>query len=153
MWRYDEELIMSAGQQEIIDAVNLLSRSPWFGYDRNFTKLLGGITRNSTGHIVAAETSQMVWSIKVGYIRPLRHPLPCFGGLYVYFCRCLTTWRLWTARAQGWSWSWQTPRAWPGRRPSSRPFSTAASQGPSPSSTPARVSGTSAPGQSSSTPG
>jgi hypothetical protein len=84
MWRYDEELIMSAGQQEIIDAVNLLSRSPWFGYDRNFTKLLGGIRRNSTGHIVAAETSQMLWSIKVGYTRPPRHRLPCFGGLDVY---------------------------------------------------------------------
>ena len=54
-----------------------------FGYDTNFTKLLGGVERNSSGinifldlispgqkfaiagHIVSARTSQMIWSIEV----------------------------------------------------------------------------------------
>ena len=54
-----------------------------FGYDTNFTKLLGGVQRNSSGknifldfispgqnfalpgHIVSARTSQMIWSIEV----------------------------------------------------------------------------------------
>ena len=32
MWRYDSSLIQSTTQQEILDAVNLLERSPWYGY-------------------------------------------------------------------------------------------------------------------------
>ena len=65
MWRFNEANIETTTQQEIIDAVNLLTKSPWFGYERNFTKLLGGIERNSTGHVVAARTALMIWSIKV----------------------------------------------------------------------------------------
>ena len=82
--RFNEEYIETASQQEILNAINLLSKSPWylylylylylpsylylylyfyiitmivtitfitrFGYDTNFTKLLGGIERNSSGH-------------------------------------------------------------------------------------------------------
>ena len=65
MWRFNEEFIETASQQEIIEAVNLLAKSPWFGYDRDFSSLLGGIVRNSSGHIISAETAQMIWSIKV----------------------------------------------------------------------------------------
>jgi len=65
MWRFNEALIETASHQEIIDAVNLLAKSPWFGYDRDFSSLLGGIERNSTGHIVSAKTAQMIWSIRV----------------------------------------------------------------------------------------
>jgi len=65
MWSFNEAYIESATQKEILDAVNLLAKSPWFGYDRDFSSLLGGIERNSTGHIVAAKTSQMIWSITV----------------------------------------------------------------------------------------
>ena len=65
MWRFNEAYIKTTTQQEIIDAVNLLTKSPWFGYKRNFTELLGGIERNSTGHVVAARTAQMFWSIKL----------------------------------------------------------------------------------------
>ena len=60
MWRYEEELIRSTTQQEIIDAVNLLAKSPWFGYDLDYSGLLGGVTRNASGHIVAAETAHLV---------------------------------------------------------------------------------------------
>merc|ERR1719234_811248 len=42
-WRYDEDLILSASQQEILDAVNLLERSPWFGYGTNYSSAMGGI--------------------------------------------------------------------------------------------------------------
>merc|ERR1719350_1972121 len=64
-WRYDEDLILSASQQEILDAVNLLERSPWFGYGTNYSSAMGGISRNATGHIVSAETAQLYWSIRV----------------------------------------------------------------------------------------
>jgi len=65
MWRYDETLINSATQNEIIDAVNLLEKSPWYGYGTNYSKLLGGITRNSSGHVISATVAQMFWRIEV----------------------------------------------------------------------------------------
>merc|ERR1712088_645117 len=64
-WRYDEDLILSASQQEILDVVNLLERSPWFGYGTNYSSAMGGISRNATGHIVSAQTAQLYWSIRV----------------------------------------------------------------------------------------
>ena len=65
IWKYREELINSATQQEILDAVNLLVRSPWYGYDADYSSLLGGIQRNSSGYIVGAKSMQMAWVIKV----------------------------------------------------------------------------------------
>ena len=32
-------------------AVNNLERSPWYGYDVDYSSLLGGIQRNSTGKL------------------------------------------------------------------------------------------------------
>lgn len=65
MFRYDEDNIRTTTTQEILRAVNELERSPWFGYDRDFSSLLGGITRNASGHIISAQTALMVWSVTV----------------------------------------------------------------------------------------
>ena len=65
IWRYNEEHIRTATQQEIIDAVNILTKSPWFGYDVDYKKFLGGIERNASGHIISARTAQMVWKLKL----------------------------------------------------------------------------------------
>jgi len=65
IWRYNEDLIDTVTQEEIIEAVNTLKRSPWFGYETDYSKLLGGIKRNSTGHIVSAESTRMIWTVKV----------------------------------------------------------------------------------------
>ena len=65
IWRYREDLIMTMTQQEILDAVNILETSPWFGHTMNYTQLLGGVTRNSSGHIVSASTGLLLWSISV----------------------------------------------------------------------------------------
>jgi hypothetical protein len=45
--------------------VNLLERSPWLGYGVNYSAAMGGITRNSTGHIVGATITQLYWRIRV----------------------------------------------------------------------------------------
>ena len=50
---------------QVVDAVNLLAASPWFGHATNFSSLLGGVTTNSSGHIVAARAARAVWSIAV----------------------------------------------------------------------------------------
>ena len=65
IWRYREDLIMTATQEEILDAVNILETSPWFGHVMNYTQLLGGVRRNSSGHIVSASTGLLLWSISV----------------------------------------------------------------------------------------
>ena len=39
--------------------------SPWFGFPRDFSSLLGGVTRNSSGQIVAATTTLMVLQLQV----------------------------------------------------------------------------------------
>ena len=65
IWQYKEDLIYSTTQQEIIDAVNLLESSPWTAYPTDFSSQLGGIVRNSTGHVVSATAAQMYWNVAV----------------------------------------------------------------------------------------
>jgi hypothetical protein len=64
-WKLDANLVAFASQEEILMAINSLQRSPVYGHDTDFTALLGGIVRNTTGHIVAASTARMMWSISV----------------------------------------------------------------------------------------
>jgi len=57
-WKLDPDLVAFASQEEILMAINSLQRSPVYGHDTDFTALLGGIVRNTTGHIVAASTAR-----------------------------------------------------------------------------------------------
>ena len=65
IWRYEEELLSTTTQQEIIDSINLLQSSPWFSHSFNFSSMLGGLTRNSSGHIISATSALMFWQISV----------------------------------------------------------------------------------------
>jgi len=65
IWKYNETMIRTATQQEIIDAVNLLERSPWNSHGAHYIGSMGGKTKNSTGHIIAAKTVQMYWQVKI----------------------------------------------------------------------------------------
>ena len=65
IWEYDEGRILAATQQEILDAINLLTVSPWFGYSFNYSSILGGVVRNETGHIVSATTAKFIWVLHV----------------------------------------------------------------------------------------
>eukprot|EP00088_Acartia_fossae_P046862 TRINITY_DN5073_c0_g1_i2.p1 TRINITY_DN5073_c0_g1~~TRINITY_DN5073_c0_g1_i2.p1 ORF type:complete len:1105 (-),score=246.34 TRINITY_DN5073_c0_g1_i2:820-4134(-) len=65
IWGLKEDLIMTTTQQEIIDAINLLERSPWSSHKVNFTEQLGGVVRNSSGHVVYARAALMYWNVEV----------------------------------------------------------------------------------------
>ena len=65
MWRYNEEYIKSTSSEEILQAVNELVKSPWYGYDTDYTALLGGVSRDEAGAVVSAESALMVWSTTV----------------------------------------------------------------------------------------
>ena len=58
IWEFDREIINNLTTQDILDAVNTLKESPWFFSERNYLDDLSGVTRNATGHVVAAKT---VW--------------------------------------------------------------------------------------------
>jgi len=65
IWRFQEQLINTTTTQEILDAVNLLERSPWTSYKTNFTDHLGDVVRNSTGHVVSARIARLYWNIEI----------------------------------------------------------------------------------------
>ena len=54
IWMYHEDTINKLTTEDIIYAVNVLERSPYFGYKYNYSKMLGSIQRNQTGHIISA---------------------------------------------------------------------------------------------------
>ena len=57
IWMYKEEVINKLSTEDIIYAVNKLERSPYFGFKYNYSKLLGSIQRNETGHIISAKAT------------------------------------------------------------------------------------------------
>eukprot|EP00088_Acartia_fossae_P041082 TRINITY_DN4294_c0_g1_i7.p1 TRINITY_DN4294_c0_g1~~TRINITY_DN4294_c0_g1_i7.p1 ORF type:complete len:1080 (-),score=273.26 TRINITY_DN4294_c0_g1_i7:86-3325(-) len=65
IWKYNETLIYSTTQQEIIDAVNLLERNPWNSHRAHYLGSLGSKTRNASGHTIAAKSVQMYWQVKI----------------------------------------------------------------------------------------
>ena len=60
IWSYDREKIRSLTQQDIINAVNNIKKSPIFSYNTDFTDYLGGQTVNTTGHVVAATAMRSI---------------------------------------------------------------------------------------------
>ena len=65
IWRYREDLINTTTTQEILDAINRLGTNPWTSYGQDFSSMLGGIQRNSTGHIIGASATTMFMSISI----------------------------------------------------------------------------------------
>ena len=57
IWMYDEHVIQGLTTNDIIYAINILDRSPYFGFKYDYEKLLGSIKRNSTGHIISAKAA------------------------------------------------------------------------------------------------
>jgi len=60
-----EELLDSLTQEDIIKAVNEISYSKVLGITQDFTKYLGSIERNSSGHIIGAKATWMRFFGKV----------------------------------------------------------------------------------------
>ena len=49
-----DDIIDTLTQQDIINAVNNQTFSKTLGFDQDFTKYLGGVQRNESGHIISA---------------------------------------------------------------------------------------------------
>lgn len=66
IWKYDEERISALSQEEIIEAVNVIKESPFFGHAFDYSSLLGDVTRDPTsGRIIAAKSAFHLWVTSV----------------------------------------------------------------------------------------
>lgn len=61
IWRYHEDTIMKLTQEDILYAINVVRKSPYFGFNYDFAGKLGGVKRNKTGHIVGATSALHSW--------------------------------------------------------------------------------------------
>ena len=57
IWQYNENTIRNLTKQDIINSINNLDKSPYFGFKYNYSELLGSIKRNKTGHIISANAA------------------------------------------------------------------------------------------------
>lgn len=64
IWKFDEDVIRSLSQQDIINAINTVEKSPVFGYETDFIDYLGDTVLNETGHVVSAKSIRNVWLAK-----------------------------------------------------------------------------------------
>lgn len=67
MWDFNEDTIESLTKQDILNALNSTRYSLTTGHESNFERLLGGVTRNETGHIVAAKGLLTNWMVYVNF--------------------------------------------------------------------------------------
>ena len=64
MWRYEEDTVRTTTKEEVLEGVNRLVKSPWYGHTTDYTRLLGGVERNERGEVTAARTALMVWTLR-----------------------------------------------------------------------------------------
>lgn len=67
MWNFDEDTIEHLTKQDILNALYTSRYSLTTGHEANFERLLGGVTRNETGHIVAAKGLMTNWMVYVNF--------------------------------------------------------------------------------------
>ncbi|KAG0721720.1 NPC intracellular cholesterol transporter 1 [Chionoecetes opilio] len=57
MWGYNATRLAALADHDVIHAINTVTLSATFSYPMKFTELLGGVTRNASGHVVGARTA------------------------------------------------------------------------------------------------
>lgn len=67
LWKFDEVRIKALTRDDIILAINQTTVSPTTGHESDFVQLLGGIRRNSSGHIVGASSLLTHWMVFVNF--------------------------------------------------------------------------------------
>lgn len=67
LWNLDEYRVKHLNKDDILNELYRTNISQTTGHETNFERLLGGITRNETGHIVAAKGLLTHWMIYVNF--------------------------------------------------------------------------------------
>ncbi|XP_017768460.1 PREDICTED: protein patched homolog 3-like [Nicrophorus vespilloides] len=61
LWDHSDRKIKKLTKQAIVDKINKFKIDPLLGQLKNYGDLLGGVTTNSTGHIIAAKSLNNYW--------------------------------------------------------------------------------------------
>ncbi|KAK2157172.1 hypothetical protein LSH36_196g03007 [Paralvinella palmiformis] len=68
LWSFNETIIRSLTEDDILDTINTVSVSPVYGGEYNVSQVLGEITTDpSTGEITGAEATLMQWVLKSNF--------------------------------------------------------------------------------------
>lgn len=67
LWKYDESRMRALTKDDILSTLNRTTVSPVTGHDTDYVHLLGGIRRNSSGHIVGASSLLTHWMLFVNF--------------------------------------------------------------------------------------
>jgi hypothetical protein len=65
LWKFDSKIIAGLTQQDIITAVNNVTKSPMYGYNFDYASLLGDIKRDITGDIISAKSANHAYVTKI----------------------------------------------------------------------------------------
>ncbi|XP_031621793.1 patched domain-containing protein 3-like [Contarinia nasturtii] len=69
MWNFTESTIDNLTKQDILNALHTTNTSLTTGHEANFERLLGDVTRNETGHIVAAKGLLTHFMVYVNFLK------------------------------------------------------------------------------------
>lgn len=67
IWNFDAEKLRHLTKDDILNALYSTNISLTTGHESNFERLLGDVTRNETGHIVAAKGLLTHWMVYVNF--------------------------------------------------------------------------------------
>ncbi|KAF5289919.1 hypothetical protein FQA39_LY14928 [Lamprigera yunnana] len=67
LWDFDEQKINSLTKQEILNKVHKHKIDPVLGNLRNYERLLGGVQRNKSGHIISARSLHAHYTVYVNF--------------------------------------------------------------------------------------
>jgi hypothetical protein len=62
LWNYDASVIQNLSRDDIINALNTVTKSPVTGYNADFLNFLGGKRYNSSGSVVGATSLLIIWN-------------------------------------------------------------------------------------------
>ncbi|XP_069693275.1 patched domain-containing protein 3-like isoform X2 [Periplaneta americana] len=68
LWKFNKEKIFKLTEDKIIKALNRTKISPVFGHPTNYLRLLGGIQRNETGHVIGASALLSVYMVHINFM-------------------------------------------------------------------------------------
>lgn len=68
LWKFDSEKIAEDSMEGIITKINTIKVSPTLGHGFNFSQLLGDVTLDDSGRIIAAGSVKTVFLVHVNYL-------------------------------------------------------------------------------------
>lgn len=89
IWNFDQNIIKNLTKNDILDAINVINISGTTGHESDFIGLLGGIKRNSSGHIVSATALMSHWMVYLNFSNIDHDKTGNTAGTEDWVCVCI----------------------------------------------------------------